>query len=302
MCSSRELRDAVSATMRLSQAIVVIVPCLSPAVAYGPTLKLWLHHYSPTVTSLSLRDCNFLTDAGCKLLAARFPLLERLDLSGCTNVTAAGVKKFSKGCKSLSHFRCVETKFNRKYSRVTAAYVRAIAESKKLIKFSLTLGPRRSMASALASLHQHPAIQELNLDFEGYRNISLDIHLPSLQLLRIHRGAYSTHSWRIFFQSLRISGENDGTGGRNGLRNLPNLQLLHIHSSHYNQHYNQHDQPMPQLLRPEVLAALLSSKLVSIIVSPCTNEQLSQWRALGPLNSLGQPISLTIGEPWLERV
>ncbi|KAJ1402579.1 hypothetical protein B484DRAFT_424426 [Ochromonadaceae sp. CCMP2298] len=321
MCSSRELRDAVSATMHQSQAIVFVrAPRVkdAPKREYGPTLKLWLHHYSPTVTSLSLRDCHFLTDEDCKLLATQFPLLERLDLSGCTNVTAAGVRRFSEGCKSLSHFRCDMTKVytKSKTMRVTHGYISATAESKSLTTLSLTLGSRNK-SSALAPLREHPALQELNLFLDGYYFVSLDIDLPALQRLRLYRGEWSTNSWRDFFQALRISGDNEGTGGSNGgnggsnggnggnepnLRNLPNLQFLHIQSEHSLLTMVPGDNALQQLLRPEVLAALPRSKLVSIVISPCTAEQLSQWQALGPLNSLGQPISLSTGEPWFKRV
>ncbi|KAJ1434741.1 hypothetical protein B484DRAFT_393820 [Ochromonadaceae sp. CCMP2298] len=223
MCSSKELRDA-----------------------FGPTLKQWLRHYPPTVTSLSLRDCQFLTDEGCKLLAARFPLLERVDLSGCQHMTSMAAKKFARGCKNLSHFRCDATrsKCRSKNIRVNGPYIKALAESKSLQVLSLTLGSKNK-ENALASLHMHPALQELNLFFEGFRDISLDIHLPTLQRLRMYR-----------------------------------------------------DSPMPQLLRPMVLAALPMSKLFSIVVRPCTAGQLSRWQALGPRNSLGQLISLTTGEPW----
>ncbi|KAJ1440224.1 hypothetical protein B484DRAFT_427495 [Ochromonadaceae sp. CCMP2298] len=170
MCSSRELRDAVSATMHQSQAIVFVrAPRVkdAPKREYGPTLKLWLHHYSPTVTSLSLRDCHFLTSEGCKLLAARFPLLERLDLSGCTNVTAAGVKKFSKGCKSLSHFRSDVTQIcsGRQMMPSYTVFVREIALSKSLTTLSLTLD-QRNKESALVPLRNHPKLQEFNLFLE----------------------------------------------------------------------------------------------------------------------------------------
>jgi hypothetical protein len=310
MCSSKELRDAVSATMHQSQAIVFArVPRVkdAPKWEYGPTLKQWLRHYPPTVTSMSLRDCHFLTDEDCKLLAARFPLLESLDLSGCTNVTAAGVKKFSKGCKSLSSFCCDETKVHTKNKtlRVTHSYVKAIAECKSLASLSLTLGSR-NREYALASLHHHPVLQEFILYVEGYYSISLDIRLPSLHTLRLHRGVYSSHSWRDFFQALRMIGDNGGCGSTDGpiptLRNLPNLQFLHIHSAVSRITSMPPDFLMPELLCPEVLAALPRSKLVSIIVSPCTAAELSQWATLGPRNSLGQPISLTIGEPWFEKI
>jgi hypothetical protein len=123
MCSSRELRDAVSATMALSQAIVFTqYPPLiynphfncGPTLGreYGPTLQQWLHHYSPTLTSLSLRDCHFLTDQACMLLAARFPLITTLDVSGCIHVTAKGVKKITQVCKSLTTFQCDTTTGN----------------------------------------------------------------------------------------------------------------------------------------------------------------------------------------------
>ncbi|KAJ1413199.1 hypothetical protein B484DRAFT_402088 [Ochromonadaceae sp. CCMP2298] len=308
MCSSKELRDAVSATMHQSHAIVFVkVPRVkdAPEREYGPTLKQWLRHYPPTVTSLSLRDCQFLTDVGCKLLAAQFPLLESLDLSGCTNVKAAGAKRFSKGSKSLSFFRCDVTKVytKNKTMRVTPSYVSAIAESKSLQVLSLTLGPRNKNSS-LASLHMHPSLQELNLFFHGYQNISLDIRLPSLQRLKMHRSGFSLLHWRDFFQSLCKSGGSGGSGassgGSNGptpLCNLPNLQFLQIHSANTQLGEWTVDSAMQQLLYPEVLAALPRSKLVSIIMSPCTAEQLSQWATLGPRNSLGQSISLTIGEP-----
>ncbi|KAJ1440173.1 hypothetical protein B484DRAFT_443614 [Ochromonadaceae sp. CCMP2298] len=318
MCSSKELRDSVSATMAQSKAIVFVrVPCVqdAPKQEYGPTLKQWLRHYPPTATSMSLRDCHFLTDAGCKVLAARFPLLESLDLSGCTNVTSIGAKRFSKG--KLSHFCCDLTRVinGRKDLRITPAYVKAIALSKCLTCLSLTLGTR-NRASALAPLHQHPSLRELNLYFEGFHDISLDIHLPALQRLRLYRGEWAPQSWRAFFHTLCKSGGIGGSGGSGGnggssgsggstvhpLCNLPNLQFLHIHSNRNLLSSVKADSAMPELLCPDVLAALPRSQLVSIVVSPCTAEHLSQWAALGPRNSLGTAISLSIGENWFQKI
>ncbi|KAJ1409963.1 hypothetical protein B484DRAFT_435926 [Ochromonadaceae sp. CCMP2298] len=181
--------------------------------------------------------------------------------------------------------------------RVNPPFIKALAESKSLMVLSLTLGSKNK-ASALGSLHMHPALQELNLNFSGFSEISLHIHLPSLQTLRMYRIGYSPQSWRDFFQVLCKSRGNGGSNGPNPtLIYLPNLQFLHINSGHS---VTQQDSAMPQLLRPEVLAALPRSKLVSIQlaqVSPGTAGYLSQWQALGPRNSLGQLITLTIGEP-----
>ncbi|KAJ1440870.1 hypothetical protein B484DRAFT_391028 [Ochromonadaceae sp. CCMP2298] len=179
---------------------------------YGPQLQQWLRHYPTTVTSLSLRECYFLTDEGCKLLAARFPLLESLDLSGCP-VSSTGAKKFLK-CESLTQFRCeTSSTGSRKDMTINPAYIKALAGAKNL----------QTLCKS-------------------------------------------------------VSGGSGGSGGSSGggptpLCNLPNLQ---------------------------VLAVLPRSKLVSIVISPCTAAQLSQWQALGPRNILGQQISLTIGEKWFK--
>ncbi|KAJ1436156.1 hypothetical protein B484DRAFT_393285 [Ochromonadaceae sp. CCMP2298] len=314
MCSSKELRDAVSATLLRCQAIIYErTPFVynNPAREYGPTLKQWLRHYSSAVTSLTLRDCNFLNDEACKLLAARFPLLERLDLSGCDHATSIGAKRFFKGCKSLSYFRSDVTHQHntRKNFKVNPSYVKAIAESKSLTSLSLTLGSKNRI-SALASLHQHPSLQELNLYFLGFYSISLDIHLPSLQRLKMYRGDWSPYSWRHFFQTLCKSGGVGGSSGgssvSNPLCNLPNLQFLQIHSGDTQLTpefgVTSVDCALQWLLCPEVQAILPRSKLVSIVMSPCTAAQLSQWQALGPRNSLGHLITLTIGESWFEQI
>ncbi|KAJ1407984.1 hypothetical protein B484DRAFT_201490 [Ochromonadaceae sp. CCMP2298] len=213
-------------------------------------------------------------------------------------MTSVGVKMFARGCTSLSHFRCNVTTANSmcKHMRVNGPYIKALAESKSLHVLSLLLGSK-NRADALASLQLHPALRELNLFSTGYSDVSLDVHLPFLKRLRLYRQARSANFWRDFFQAL-CKGGNGGNGGTvpNPLCNLPNLQFLLINFAH--RHNNNFNSPMLQLLSPGVQAALPRSKLVSIVVRPCTDEQLSQWQALGPLNSLGQPISLKKGKKW----
>eukprot|EP00601_Ochromonadales_sp_CCMP2298_P005681 CAMPEP_0173201236 /NCGR_PEP_ID=MMETSP1141-20130122/18238_1 /TAXON_ID=483371 /ORGANISM="non described non described, Strain CCMP2298" /LENGTH=179 /DNA_ID=CAMNT_0014126333 /DNA_START=107 /DNA_END=642 /DNA_ORIENTATION=- len=156
-----------------------IVMCLGkdlrpPFLQYGPQLQQWLRHYPTTVTSLSLRECYFLTDEGCKLLAARFPLLESLDLSGCP-VSSTGAKKFLK-CESLTQFRCeTSSTGSRKDMTINPAYIKALAGAKNLQLLSLVLGSKNK-AGALSPLHTHTLL-ELDLHFTGTSDVCLDIRL-----------------------------------------------------------------------------------------------------------------------------
>jgi hypothetical protein len=314
MCSSRELRDAVSATMALSQAIVFAllprrpyIPAseLAPASdgapeqQYGPTLQQWLHHYPPTLTSLSLRDCHFLTDDGCKLLAARFPLLTHLDVSGCKHATSKGIRNLAKVCKSLTNFKCDNTKANNEPNdtMVNFAYIKALALSTSLTTLSLTVGWKIKKA-ALAPLHLLPALQELNLYLVHWNFVSLCATLTSLKTLRLCRGKFNNLSWRAFF--------HETLNHLTTLPRLPSLEFLHLHAAKTQidtvPNAALPDCALTELLRPPVLFALTTSKLSSIVLSgifsPSRQLQLQQWTALGPQNILGQLISLSIGETW----
>jgi hypothetical protein len=212
MCSSRELRDAVSATMGQSQAIVftatprrpyTYLPTPAPVREFGPTLQQYLHYYPPTLTTLSLRDCPFLTDPACKLLAARFPLLTTLDVSGCILMTSIGAKKFFQSCKNLTTFTCDATKKHslRKNMKVNPAYIKALALSTTLTTLSLTLGSKIKQ-NAMSPLHRHPNLDELNLYLVGFNEISLSITLPTLRTLKLYRGEWSMYSWTRFFREV----------------------------------------------------------------------------------------------------
>jgi hypothetical protein len=316
MCSSRDLKYAVSATMFKSHAIVFKRYSLDSdtfELAYGPTVQQWLNHYPTTLTSLSLRDCPFLTDKGCKLLAARFPLLTHLDVSGCLHVSSIAAKKFALGCKSLSNFRSDVSSANSRCAdmKVNPAYIKALAPCTSLTTLSLTLGSKNK-SDALAPLNLHPALQELNLYLEGVYHVSLDITLPSLKTLRLYRGGWSSQSWADFFQTLCYRG---GGGPR-----LPSLECLQLDSAQCQLTLGfVPDCALQLLLSPPVLLSLTTSKLSSVVVNPSIVSEgtgravvnpaaavqqaqyLSQWTTLGPRNSLGHMISLSIGEPWFKK-
>jgi hypothetical protein len=312
MCASRELRDAVSATMALSQAIVFTrlprrpyrrASDPAPEQQYGQTLQQWLHHYPHTLTSLSLRECQFLTDKDYKLLADRFPLLTHLDVSGCRHVSSIGAKKFVQGCKSLTNFRCIFA-CRSKDLKVTPAYIKILARSTSMKVLSLALGSKNK-SGALAPLHLHPALAELNLCFLGFGFVSLGdpsiITLPSLRTLRLYRGEWSVYSWRAFFLQALPSLPT--------LPRLPSLEFLHLDAAKTLLHnipgHVLPDCALTELLSARVRLALATSKLSSIvmsgIVSPSRMLQLQQWTTLGPRNILGQLISLSFGEPWFKK-
>ncbi|KAJ1432511.1 hypothetical protein B484DRAFT_447786 [Ochromonadaceae sp. CCMP2298] len=301
MCVNVELRNAVSTVLSLNQAIVHQTRQASSyhqnhhqtdiLRKYGPTLLQWTKHYSPgEVKSLMLRDCHFLTDKGCKLLAARFPLLTHLDVSGCLHVSSRGIKRFARDCKNLAVFRSDTTTAHSGCGdiRTTPAYIKAVAESQKLTFLSLTLGSANK-DGALAPLSLHPTLQELNLYFLGYAEVSVNIRLPSMKRLKMLRSWRNDQSWRRFLQALH---------------NMPNLEFLQMDCC-FNYRpggwVSQQDCAFAELVNPAVLATLPQTKLSAIVVNPITAAQLLQWQALAVRNCLGQPISLSAGEKWFSE-
>jgi hypothetical protein len=180
--------------------------------------------------------------------------------------------------------------------------------------------------TALAPLHMHP-LQELNLYLVGWNSsnvVYMCATLPSLKTLRLCRSEWNMHSWRLFFHATLT----DTT-----LPRLPNLHTLHLDAEKTSlDEFPNHALPdcaLTELLRPPVPAALATSKVrtctykahhlyavchmfltpikptsklssivVSGVVSPTRQLQVQQWTALGPRNSLGLLISLSIGETW----
>ena len=82
----------------------------------------------PQLSSLNLRSCKQITDAGVIALSQGCPQLSTLDLSNCKQITDAGVIALSQGCRQLSSLKLWGCK------QITDAGVSAVREACPNIK------------------------------------------------------------------------------------------------------------------------------------------------------------------------